>query len=53
LIVEGIEAEFAEANTFFLENNASENVLDLSCGSGFMTRRFIKSEKYVFLVKTG
>lgn len=41
----GIDKEFEEAKTFFIDNNATSTVLDLSCGSGFMTRRFINSTK--------
>lgn len=45
----GIEAEFTEAHEFFLENNAS-TILDLSCGSGFMTRNFLRSNRYARVV---
>eukprot|EP01038_Epipyxis_sp_PR26KG_P006291 gene6291-8663_t len=41
----GIEKEFIEARDFFLTSNAS-TILDLSCGSGFMTRKFINSNNF-------
>lgn len=41
----GIDREYEEAEAFFLGMNATSVVLDLSCGSGFMTRRFIKSNR--------
>jgi SAM-dependent methyltransferase len=41
----GIDKEYEEAATFFDAANA-KTVLDLSCGSGFMTRKFINSGKY-------
>lgn len=41
----GIDKEFEEAKEFFLQNNATSTVVDLSCGSGFMTRRFINSTR--------
>ena len=40
----GIEKEFAEVNEFFTAGNA-QTILDLSCGSGFMTRKFVASKK--------
>jgi hypothetical protein len=42
----GIDKEFEEANDLFTASKAS-TVLDLSCGSGFMTRKFVASNKYV------
>lgn len=41
----GIEKEFQEAFEFFIEGNTTSIVLDLSCGSGFMTRKFSKSKR--------
>lgn len=41
----GIDKEFAEINEFFAENSANI-VVDLSCGSGFMTRRLQKCGDY-------
>jgi hypothetical protein len=41
----GIDKEFAEIDEYFVSANA-KTVLDLSCGSGFMTRRLIKSGNY-------
>ena len=41
----GIEKEFAEVNTFFSSSNASV-VMDLSCASGFMTRRLVSHGNY-------
>ena len=40
----GIEKEFAEVNEFFQAGGA-QTILDLSCGSGFMTRKFVASKK--------
>ena len=40
----GIEKEFEEVNAFFQAGNA-QTILDLSCGSGFMTRKFVASKK--------
>lgn len=40
----GIDKEFAEVNDFFQAGGA-QTILDLSCGSGFMTRRFVQSNK--------
>lgn len=40
----GIEKEFAEVDEFFRAGNA-QTILDLSCGSGFMTRKFVASKK--------
>ena len=40
----GIELEFAEAREFFESANATDTIIDLSCGSGFMMRNFIKSK---------
>ena len=40
----GIEKEFSESDSFFRALNASV-LMDLSCGSGFMTRKFAKSGK--------
>ena len=40
----GIEKEFAEVNEFFTAGGA-QTILDLSCGSGFMTRKFVASKK--------
>ena len=45
----GPDKEYAEAESFFLEgegDGGSKVVLDLSCGSGFMSRRFINSGKF-------
>jgi len=42
----GIEKEFQEVDDFFLTNNATNTILDLSCGSGFMTRQLSKSNHY-------
>ena len=50
----GIDAEFKEASSFFLpdsddggKSSGKQTILvDLSCGSGFMSRRFVKSGKY-------
>jgi SAM-dependent methyltransferase len=39
----GIEKEFEEAKDYFLSHNNTDIVLDLSCGSGFMTRKYLKS----------
>jgi hypothetical protein len=39
----GIDKEFEEAKDFFLEAGATGTVVDLSCGSGFMTRKFINA----------
>ena len=42
-------------NNFFLQNNVttakncSMTILDLSCGSGFMTRNFLKTKRYPLL----
>ena len=42
-------------NNFFLQNNVttakscSMTILDLSCGSGFMTRNFLKTKRYLLL----
>jgi 2-polyprenyl-3-methyl-5-hydroxy-6-metoxy-1,4-benzoquinol methylase len=41
----GAEKEFEEAQEFF-QMSGAKRILDLSCGSGFMTRRFIKSRSY-------
>lgn len=41
----GIEKEFSEVKELFRASNASV-VLDLSCGSGFMTRNLIKSKEF-------
>ena len=42
----GIEKEFDEVNNFFLSTNNTDVIVDLSCGTGFMTRKFIKSNNY-------
>lgn len=46
----GIDAEFAEASDFFLseanEDTIATILVDLSCGSGFMSRKFVKSGRY-------
>jgi SAM-dependent methyltransferase len=47
----GIDAEFAEASTFFLTSSEAVDIdattlVDLSCGSGFMSRKFVKSGQY-------
>jgi hypothetical protein len=39
----GIEKEFEEANNFFTALNATEVVMDLSCASGFMTRKYLSA----------
>lgn len=41
----GVDKEFEEINEFFQAANV-ESVLDLSCGSGFMTRKFVGSYNY-------
>lgn len=41
----GINKEFEEASSFFQAAKCDDTILDLSCGSGFMTRKFIKSKK--------
>lgn len=50
----GVEKEYAEAEDFFLDgvdgNGKAGVVLDLSCGSGFMSRKFIKSNKFSQIV---
>ena len=40
----GIDKEFSEVNEFFIAGGA-QTILDLSCGSGFMTRKFVSSKK--------
>lgn len=40
----GIDKEFSEVNEFFMAGEA-KTILDLSCGSGFMTRKFVSSKK--------
>lgn len=42
----GIEKEFEEADQFFRSLNATNTIMDLSCASGFMTRKFVKSARY-------
>lgn len=42
----GIDKEFEEIQQFFKSVNAS-TVVDLSCGSGFMSRKMIKSGRYL------
>lgn len=44
----GIEKEFAEASAFFESAGATKVVVDLSCGSGFMTRKFVNSTRCSF-----
>ena len=39
----GIDLEFEEAKNFFVDANATAVVMDLSCGSGFMTRKFMNA----------
>jgi len=56
----GPDKEFLDAQQFFLDDVTTPNeivgtrsfgsVVDLSCGSGFMTRRFIKSSKFTQVV---
>lgn len=49
----GIDLEFADAQAFFLgdaQSSPEAIVVDLSCGSGFMTRKFIKSGKFASVV---
>lgn len=41
----GIEEEFQEVKSFFLSAN-SKVVLDISCGSGFMTRKLFQSNNF-------
>jgi SAM-dependent methyltransferase len=41
----GIDKEFAEVTEYFTPANGG-TVVDLSCGSGLMTRRLVKSGKY-------
>lgn len=41
----GIDKEFKEINSFFIEAKA-KTVLDLSCGSGFMTRKLFQSSNF-------
>lgn len=48
----GIDKEFEEVKTFFdeiIERKGSQDstILDLSCGSGFMTRRLLQHDKFV------
>jgi hypothetical protein len=43
----GVDKEFEEINEFFQAANV-EIVLDLSCGSGFMTRKFVGSHTCMF-----
>jgi len=42
----GVEKEFEEADAFFTSLNATGIVMDLSCASGFMTRKYIKSNRF-------
>ena len=45
----GVDKEFDEANAYFQMGStigSDTTLLDLSCGSGFMTRKFIKCENY-------
>lgn len=42
----GIEMEYEEAENLFVKAKSTKVVLDLSCGSGFMTRRFLRSQKF-------
>ena len=48
----GIEKEYAEVEDFFLDGIERKGgvVLDLSCGSGFMSRKFVKSNKFSQIV---
>lgn len=41
----GIEKEYAEAEELFLRTGA-QRVLDMSCASGFMMRRFLRSGRF-------
>jgi hypothetical protein len=43
----GVDKEFEEINDFFQAANV-ESVLDLSCGSGFMTRKFVGSHTCMY-----
>jgi uncharacterized surface protein with fasciclin (FAS1) repeats len=45
----GIDKEFGEVDEFFKAGNA-QTILDLSCGSGFMTRRFVSSKNYARVI---
>ncbi len=42
----GIDKEFNEVNEFFVSTSNTDVIVDLSCGTGFMTRKFIKSNEY-------
>lgn len=42
----GPQKEFEEALTFFMKANATGILMDLSCGSGFMSRKFVGSDKF-------
>lgn len=41
----GIDAEFKEVYDLFIGNNSSV-ILDISCGSGFMTRKLLTSQQF-------
>ena len=45
----GIDKEFKEINEFFTSTNNTNIILDLSCGTGFMTRKFIESNNYQYI----
>jgi len=45
----GIEKEFELVQEFF-EDKANKTVIDLSCGSGLMVRRFASSERYAKVI---
>ncbi|CAM9356697.1 unnamed protein product, partial [Phaeothamnion confervicola] len=42
----GVDNEFVEATTFFADVADGGVVVDLSCGSGLMTRRLVRSRRY-------
>ena len=46
----GIDKEFNEINEFFQSTNNTDVIVDLSCGTGFMTRKFIKSNEYNYII---
>jgi SAM-dependent methyltransferase len=46
----GPDLEFKEADEFFGTLAAGGTVVDLSCGSGFMTRKFMTSNRYARVI---
>jgi len=46
----GIEKEFAEVSDFFSPSASGGVVVDMSCGSGLMYRRLLKSRKYARVI---